>query len=250
MSFCEHCIQGVTHDGTPIGKVEKIGGVDTYVVKPTQNEYPTDKAVLFLTDVFGLDLVNNKLLADDFARNGFQVYAPDYLNGDPIPTDAFSTPGFDIGKWFVNHGNDKTRPPLDAVIAALKEKGITSYAATGYCFGGRYVFDLSFENVIKAGAVSHPSLLKVPDDLEKLLATSKAPLLINAAEIDEQYPLEAQAKGDELLGGGKYKPGYKKVFFPGTTHGFAVRGDLSDPKVKAGKEGAFKETVEWFIKNL
>lgn len=25
--------------------------------------------------------------ADDFARNGFQVYIPDYLNGDP-PTEA------------------------------------------------------------------------------------------------------------------------------------------------------------------
>lgn len=31
---------------------------------------------------------------------------------------------------------------------------------------GRYVFDLAFDNVIKVGVVSHPSLLKTPDDLE------------------------------------------------------------------------------------
>jgi hypothetical protein len=31
---------------------------------------------------------------------------------------------------------------------------------------GRYTFDLAFENIIKVAVVSHPSLLKVPDDLE------------------------------------------------------------------------------------
>jgi hypothetical protein len=31
---------------------------------------------------------------------------------------------------------------------------------------GRYAFDLAFDNVIKVAAVAHPSLLKVPEDLE------------------------------------------------------------------------------------
>ena len=86
--------------------------------------------------------------------------------------------------------------------------------------------------------------------LQKYRSTSKAPLLINSCEFDSQFPIEAQAQADEILGGGKFAPGYKRNFYPGCTHGFAVRGDLSDPKVKAGKEGAFKETVEWFIKYL
>jgi dienelactone hydrolase len=38
--------------------------------------------------------------------------------------------------WLANHGSDKTRPPLDKVIAALKEQGVTKFGATGYCFGG------------------------------------------------------------------------------------------------------------------
>ena len=57
-----------------------------------------------------------------------------------------------------------------------------SFAAVGYCFGGeqysslngiatefhigRYVFDLAFEHIISAAAVAHPSMLKVPEDLE------------------------------------------------------------------------------------
>jgi dienelactone hydrolase len=155
---------------------------------------------------------------------------------------------FDIGKWFTTHGADQTRPIIDKVVAALKAEGVSSFAAVGYCFGGRYVFDLAFDNVTVASAVSHPSLLKSPDDLEKYVASSKAPLLINSCTVDQQFPLEAQAKADEVFA--NFGPGYKREFFEGCTHGFAVRGDLSDPKVKAGKEGAFKATVEWFLKHV
>jgi len=250
MSFCKDCVRGVTHEGTPEGTLTKIGGVDVYIATPTV-DYPKDKVLLFLPDVFGIPLINNKLLADDFAHNGFKTIIPDYLNGDAIPADALS-PGsdFDIGKWFPNHGAAQTRPPLDKVIAALKEEGVTTFGATGYCLGGRYAFDLAFENIIKASVVAHPSLLQVPADLEKYIATAKAPLLINSCTVDTQFPLEAQAKADEIFGDGKFTPGYKREYWEGCTHGFAVRGDLSDPKVKAGKEGAFKATVEWFIKYL
>ena len=68
--------------------------------------------------------------------------------------------------------------------------------------------------------------------------------------MDAQFPLEAQAKADEILGGGKFAPGYKREYFDGCEHGFAVRGDMSKPQVKAGKEGSFKATVEWFNKYL
>ena len=73
---------------------------------------------------------------------------------------------FDLMKWFGNHTPAHTRPPLDKVINALKEQGISEFGATGYCLGGRYVFDLAFENIIKVAVVSHPSLLKIPADLE------------------------------------------------------------------------------------
>jgi len=246
MSFCDACISGVRHEGTPTGKVEEINGVKTYVALP-ETDYPKNKAILFLPDIFGLELPNAQLLADDFAINGFQVYLPDYLNGDPVPAD-FLGGKFDLNAWFPNHGQDKTRPTLDKVIAGLKARGITEFGATGYCFGARYVFDLAFEGAIKAAVVSHPSLLQV-EDLEKYAKTN-VPLLINSCEVDEQYPAEKQAKGDEILGDGKFAPGYLRTYWPGCTHGFVVRGDVSDPKVKAGREGAFKATVEWFIKYL
>ncbi|KAG6833266.1 hypothetical protein H0H87_009441 [Tephrocybe sp. NHM501043] len=80
------CIKGVTFEGTPKGVMKKINGVNTYVAKA---HHPADKerALLLLTDIFGLPLVNSKLMADDFATNGFDTFIPDYLNGDPVPVD-------------------------------------------------------------------------------------------------------------------------------------------------------------------
>ncbi|KAF8552883.1 alpha/beta-hydrolase [Imleria badia] len=249
MSLCNKCISGVRHEGTPEGKVEVINGVKTYVATPT-GDYSKDKAILFLTDVFGLELNNNLLLADDFARNGFKVYAVDYLNGDPIPPDAFNSGTFDLLGWLAKHGQEVTRASLDKVITALKEQGVTQFAATGYCFGARYTFDLAFDKVIKVAAVAHPSLLKVPEDLEKFKGTG-IPLLINSCETDQMFPLESQAQADTILGGGTQTSElYRREYFAGCTHGFAVRGDMSIPVIKAGKEGAFKATVEFLWKHL
>lgn len=98
---------------------------------------------------------------------------------------------------------------------------MTSFGATGYCFGARYVFDLAFDGVIKAAVVSHPSLLEAPGDLEKFSQTN-VPLLINSCEVDEQYPETKQKIGDEILGGGKHAPGYLRTYWEGCTHGFVV----------------------------
>ncbi|KZW03094.1 alpha/beta-hydrolase [Exidia glandulosa HHB12029] len=250
MSFCKDCIVAVRQDGTPTGRIEKIGGVDTYVALP-QGDYPKDKAILYLTDIFGIKFPNNQLLADDFARNGFQVYMPDYLHDDPVNDALFADPNWEINRdWFPTHMEEYTRPLLDAVIVGLKERGITVFGATGYCFGGRYSLDLAFENLVHAIAITHPSAISTPADFERLLSTSRVPLLINSCEVDLMFPIEDQKKADEVLGGGKYKWGYERTYWEGCVHGFAVRGDMSDPLVKAGKEGAFKATVEWFIKYL
>ncbi|PBK65878.1 alpha/beta-hydrolase [Armillaria solidipes] len=237
----------VTND-TPIGKIEQIGGVECYVATPSK-EYSNNKVILFLPDAFGITLPNAQLLADDFAKNGFKIVMPDYFNGDAVPIDALE-PGrtFDFAGWLPNHSSAHTRPSLDRVIAALKESGVTEFGATGYCFGGRYVFDLAFEDVLKVAVVSHPSLLKFPDDFEKYATVVKAPLLVNSCTIDQMFPKEIHEKTDELFV--NFSPGYRREYWDGCTHGFAIRGDLSDPKVKAGKEGAFKAAAQWLLSHL
>jgi dienelactone hydrolase len=229
--------------------LEKIGGTDCYIAVPSI-DYPKDAVILVLPDVFGIGLVNTKLMVDDFARNGFKTVAVDLFNGDPAPVGVLTgdAPGFNLDEWLKTHGPETARPGLDAVYNALVEQGITRFAATGYCYGARPVFDLAFEGKIKTAAVSHPSLLTLPDDFEKYKSVSKAPLLINSCEVDSRFPIEAQAQADELMAG--FAPGYKRTYWDGCSHGFATRSDLSDPKAKAGKEGAFEATVLWFFEHL
>ncbi|KAG6328753.1 hypothetical protein ID866_10335 [Astraeus odoratus] len=76
MSLCKDCIKGeqtyfMTMRGRlslteshvrrfwtlPAGEIEFIGGVRCYVGTPSE-EYAKDKAILFLSDVFGIDLIN------------------------------------------------------------------------------------------------------------------------------------------------------------------------------------------------
>ncbi|KAJ3808170.1 dienelactone hydrolase [Lentinula aff. lateritia] len=248
MSFCEDCIKGVRHEGTPEGKWETINGVECYVSTPS-GEYQKDKVLLYLSDIFGPQLPNAQLLVDGFAKNGFKTVAPDFFEKDGVPFDLFDSEekrrAFDLQIWFSHHGPHITRPLLDKVIAALKGQGVTAFAATGYCYGGRLVFDLAFENITSASIANHPSHLKSLDDLEKYFSISRVPLLLNTCTVDEQFPLPAQSQADVIFGEGKFAPGYKREYFDGCTHGFAVRGDLSIPQVKAGKEGAFKAAVEW-----
>ena len=150
-------------------------------------------------------------------------------------------------EWFPRHAASHTVKRVQAVIDALKEKGVKEFAAVGYCYGARLVFDLAFAGQIKVAGASHPSLLELAD-FERYAKEVNVPLIINSCETDPQFTKEKQEFADKVFA--DFKPGWSRPYFPGATHGFAVRGDLSDPRVKAAKEGAFKNTVEWFIKSL
>ncbi|KAH7885748.1 hypothetical protein F5I97DRAFT_1927626 [Phlebopus sp. FC_14] len=194
------------YKGTPQGTIETIGDVKCYVGTPTGSYDHT------------------KLLVDDFAKAGYKTIAPDYLNGDEAPPYAMNNPDFDVKAWVMKHLPNTTRPPLDKVIAALKDQGVTKFAVTGYCFGGRSTFDLAIDNVIQVAIVAHPSQLAIPDDFEK-------------------YRDQAKEDIDKILDG--FPPGYRRDLWPNCEHGFAVRANILDSLQLAGKEGAFINAVAW-----
>lgn len=102
----------------------------------------------------------------------------------PTPHAAdFGKPDFDFMKWLGSHGKEQTRPAIDKIMSALKDQGVTAFAATGYCFGGKYVADLSHDGLIKVGIYNHPSLLEVPSELERLRKAG-IPSLWNTCEHD------------------------------------------------------------------
>lgn len=74
---CSDCISGNLLPGSPKGTEEN--GV--YLASGSNQEDTKDKAVVVLTDIFGL-VPNPKIIADTIAeRTGFDVWVPDLFNG-------------------------------------------------------------------------------------------------------------------------------------------------------------------------
>jgi dienelactone hydrolase len=79
---CPACFTGTKHEhGTTKGTIEPLYGLPTYITTPPSNTTP-ESTILFLTDAFGLKLINSKLLADHYAaETGCKVLMPDILPG-------------------------------------------------------------------------------------------------------------------------------------------------------------------------
>lgn len=58
--------------------------VNSYVAYPPGKlTNSTSNAILYLTDIFGVTLLNSQLLADSLALAGYLVVEPDLFDGDP-----------------------------------------------------------------------------------------------------------------------------------------------------------------------
>lgn len=83
---CPDCFSGDVTKKTPTGVETTIDGRPVYVASPAEGITP--KAVIvFITDAFGWKFVNNRVLADRYAKEGqFLVYVPDFMNGAYSPS--------------------------------------------------------------------------------------------------------------------------------------------------------------------
>lgn len=80
---CPDCFTGTIHTAKPTGKVETLHDVPTYI---SRGGAASNSTIVFLTDGFGFNLVNNKLLADQYAsRTGLRVLVPNLLPGGGVP---------------------------------------------------------------------------------------------------------------------------------------------------------------------
>lgn len=226
----------IKHDGKPIGKEEVYDGLTLYISQPKWPQQ-SDTAVLYLTDVFGIPLPQNRLLADSFARAGFLTITPDLFDGVPAPHDIT----FDAAEFLSKHNVNVTDPIIEKTIEYIRTKlGVKRVAVTGYCFGGRYAFRFLAEGRgVDVGFAAHPSLLQ--DD--EVLAI-RGPASVAAAEVDSLLEPARRLEIEGLLG--QAGQPFQVNLYSGTTHGFGVRANVSDPEQKFGKEEAFWQAVRWF----
>ncbi|KAJ7641619.1 Alpha/Beta hydrolase protein [Roridomyces roridus] len=225
----EDCFTGVKHSGTAVGKTETIAGVPTYVSDPPSSATGPKKIVLFLADVYGPFYLNNQLLQDYFAAQGFTVVGIDYFLGDPV--HIHTEEGFDRDGWFA-----KSRKQANEMVPRWLEEIRKRY---GYCFGAPYVMDLGATDNIVAGAFAHPAALK-----EEHFRNLKQPLLLSCAETDFTFPLEFRRRAEDILV--EIKAQYEIQVFARVSHGFAVRGDPAIPDARWAKEESARGIIAWF----
>lgn len=71
------------HEGTPLGSTEVVHGLSTYVSKPKDAKGGKVNKIVFISDIFGI-YPNAKLLADEWAGQGYEVLIPDLFESGPV----------------------------------------------------------------------------------------------------------------------------------------------------------------------
>lgn len=110
--------------------------MNTYITHPKNNTTPK-KAILFLTDIFGI-FPNAQLLADEFANSGYLTVIPDLFQGDQISVADMESGKADLGAWLPKHQTGAVDPVIEKTIKYMRETlGVEKIGAVGYCFGGK-----------------------------------------------------------------------------------------------------------------
>ncbi|KAH7316943.1 Alpha/Beta hydrolase protein [Stachybotrys elegans] len=283
--YCQDCFKGTIHDGTPRGKQEVVHGIPTYVASPEGNPVPS-AVIIFISDIFGTKLINNKLLADKYATDtGCLVFVPDIIPGggaslaliDAMDIMNTSVLWYDIpgqirrvlaglqavsimGPMLVRTRN--AVPQLleysRAAKSALPEGGRLGVA--GFCWGGYQSIKLSQEPMtpgsktplVDAHFVAHPSGANVPNDLITSVKALAVPTSLAIGDRDLMLPVKSIAPLEEAMAEafGGNKDLYQVAVYEGCTHGFAVRADPKQAIEDKGAIAAAEQAKRWFRKHL
>ncbi|PMD34388.1 alpha/beta-hydrolase, partial [Hyaloscypha variabilis F] len=217
-----------------------------YLSYPPDNK--TDTTILYLTDIYGIPLVNNRLLGDSIAKAGYFVVMPDMFAGDAIlvVTDA----SFNMTAWRAKHTTDVVDAIVNTTLNSMRtELGAKIIGGTGYCFGGKYIVRfLAAGQGLSAAFTAHPAGVVV----EEWQAIA-GPLSIGfggRSELDGSNTPAQRSAAEAIFQGNNAT--YETTLYSGVEHGFAVRTDLTDKRKKFAQESAYFQAVRWFdawIKN-
>lgn len=140
---------------------------------------------------------STRLLADEYAKNGFYCYLPDFHEADSLPIsflqnvepplkdqekltladkakNAAVIPAT-LGPWLVKHREAVARPLIDGFVNTVRQiPGTNKVGAIGFCWGGRYAIlqahgpskDGESVGGVDAAYACHPSLVAIPADFD------------------------------------------------------------------------------------
>ncbi|CAH8261558.1 unnamed protein product [Arabidopsis lyrata] len=216
------------------GHVEKLGNLDTYVSGSTHSKL----AVLLVSHVFGYETPNLRKLADKVAEAGFYAVVPDFFYGDPYNPENKDRP---LLTWAKDHGQEKGFEDSKPIVEALKNKGITSIGAAGFCWGAKVAVELAKQKLVDATVLLHPSRVTV-DDIKDV----NIPIAVLGAELDQVSPPELVRQFEDILASKPEVKSFVKIF-PRVKHGWTVRYNENDPSEVEAAEEAHMDMLAWLI---
>ncbi|KAG7443073.1 alpha/beta-hydrolase [Guyanagaster necrorhizus] len=249
---CPDCFRGAALSGEPKGTISDVNGA--YLASRPSSS----RAVVLLSDIFGLDLPNPKLQADFFSEQlGCDVWVPNMFNGNaPVRPEQMRMPEragqrFSLWDWIKIIW--VALPTLPAIyrnrasfIDKLKStKKYDKIGAVGYCFGGATAIKFGATGLFDTIVVCHPAKFSM-DELKAI----KVPSSWVCAEDDMIFGHDFRLKAEAAMAGRKDGVAYEFRDYKGTTHGFAARPNTDYPEVKEAYEDTLQQTVEWFKKTL
>lgn len=181
--------------------------------------------------------------------------------------DPIKFADFDIGAFLQRNDKQTRQPQIFSCASALRlTHGYKKVAAVGYCYGGwaalrtasegeqtlthipsKNLFadnDLLIEHLlVDCISIAHPSLVE-----ESEIDAVAVPVQICAPEHDPEFSHALKAYANEVLPRNGIEYDYQ--FFPGLSHGFATRGDMSNQLQRKGLERAKHATVYWLQQHL
>eukprot|EP00877_Chromochloris_zofingiensis_P001146 jgi/Chrzof1/11031/Cz05g21030.t1 len=109
---------GTIRNSSGSGQETQLGGLSAYIATP-QNYTPnaTMPAVLIFTDIYGWQLNNTRLYADNLATQGFLVIVPDFFKNDSIPVGTSLTMEY-FQEWLAKHSG---QPIVDAYTGVVQD---------------------------------------------------------------------------------------------------------------------------------
>lgn len=262
--------------------METIHGVSSYITRGTAT---TNSTIVFLPDTFGFNLLNNKLLADQYAyMTGFRVLIPNLLpgGGTPLALMSLSKIMTAVFHWWnllgharrawaalmmafilvpFNFRVKRLYPTVLGYVRAVKASlplG-AKLGIAGFCIGGYWSSRLCGEattvggdtHLIDAHFAAHPSNVKA-EEFANYAARFRIPFCLALGERDTMMPVaEAHKFVASLRNIFREEPGKLQVrIYQNCGHGFALRADPDKTDENEGAERALEQAVTWFRRFL
>lgn len=236
---CPDCFKGGVHNhkGDAKGHEEQLYGIRTYITGPSPDS-TSKSTIIYFCDAFGLDLINNKILADQYAAGtGFRVLVPAVIPGGPASlglmksmelafepvTTWWNVWGYvkKLGSilttvWlfglFTMRANPTKSKAWEPILEYTRnaKKDLPSGAklgVCGFCWGGYPSTKLCAEPAVEGGSerlvdaqfCAHPSALKAPDMIIDAVTKFKVPYSLAVASKDFVMSKTQVEETDALL---------------------------------------------------